>query len=102
MSRKISTQPETRPCSSRIGAALSSIGRSVAVLANQHGVIRQPDDDPLAKRPRGRVLDRLAGVLVDDAEHVVERLAERRPAALQPVSLSATAFIYVTRPRRRW
>ena len=47
-----------------------------AVLANQHRVIRQANDDPLAKRFRRRVLDRPARLLVDDAEHRVERLAD--------------------------
>ena len=53
---------------------------------------------PVAKRLGRRVLDRLTGVLVDDPKHRVERLAERRPAAVQPVSDSATAFRYVMRP----
>ena len=54
-----------------------------AVPADEHGVVRQADDDALAQRPRRRVLDRLARLLVDDPEHRVERLAERlvlRPA----------------------
>ena len=48
-----------------------------AVLRDQDGVVRQPDDLAFLQRPQGRVLDRLAGVLVDDAEHVVQRAAGR-------------------------
>ena len=58
------------PASSRIGAALSSIGRSVPSRAIEDGVVRQPDDAALPQGPEGRVLDRLAGVLVDDVEDV--------------------------------
>ena len=43
------------------------------VLRDQDGVVRQPDDLAVPQRPQGRVLDRLAGVLVDDAEHVFQR-----------------------------
>ena len=32
-----------------------------AVPANEHGVVRQADDDALAQRPRRRALDRLRG-----------------------------------------
>ena len=42
------------PRSSRIGAALSSIGRSVPSRAIEDGVVRQPDDHPLPQGPQRR------------------------------------------------
>ena len=45
------------------------------VLGNQERVVRQPDDVALLRHTQGRVLDRLVGVLVDDAEHFLQRSA---------------------------
>jgi hypothetical protein len=45
-----------------------------AVLRDEERVVRKSDNRSFPERPEGRVLDRLAGVLVDDAEHPVERL----------------------------
>ena len=73
MSRKTSTLPEMSPRSFRIGAALSSIGRSVPSFEIRTVWLASPTILPSSQRPQRRVLDRLAGVLVDDAEHVFER-----------------------------
>ena len=73
MSRKTSTLPEMSPRSLRIGAAESSIGRSVPSFEIRTVWLASPTILPLPQRPQRRVLDRLAGVLVDDAEHVFER-----------------------------
>ena len=52
------------------------------VPGDEDGVVRQPDDRPLAQGPEGGVLDRLAGLLVDDVEDVRQRPAQRpRPGA---------------------
>ncbi len=75
-SRKIRTHPETWPCSSLIGAALSSIGRSPPSFLDQHRVIRQTDDDSLPEGPCRRAFDRPASVFVDDPKHLVERLTD--------------------------
>jgi hypothetical protein len=42
------------------------------VPGDQGGVVGQPDDHALPQYPGDRVLDRLAGRLVDDAENPVE------------------------------
>ena len=75
MSRKTSTLPTTLALlvPDRGGTVVD--GPLGAVLGDQDGVVRQPDDRALLQRTQGRVLDRLAGVLVDDAEHFLERLA---------------------------
>ena len=55
-SRKISTQPDDATAARRvIGAALSSMGRSVPSLRDQHRVVREPHDDALraARASRG-------------------------------------------------
>ena len=98
MSLKIRTHPETLPCSSLIGAALSSMGLSTPSLADEDGVVRQPRRRPLPQGPGGRVLDRLACPLVDDPEHAVEAAGRAASRCVQPVNDSATAFRYVTRP----
>ena len=74
-SRKTRTAPMTAPRSSRIGAALSSIGPLGAVPGDQDGVVGQADDRPLAERPGRRALDRPAGRLVDDPEDLLQRPA---------------------------
>ena len=62
-----------------------------AVPVDQHGMIRQSDDDALPQRPRRRVFDRLSCLLVDDPKYRVERLVAPLPLR-PPVSDSATAF----------
>ena len=44
-----------------------------AVFANQDGVVCQSDDSTFLQCPHGRVLDRLAGLFVDDPENSFER-----------------------------
>src|SRR5688572_17954431 len=61
--------------SDRRGAVVDWALRAVA--ADQHGVIREPDDDALAKRALRRVRNLLARRLVDDAKDGLERLAYR-------------------------
>ena len=54
-----------------------------AVAGDQDGVVGEADDGAFAQRPQGRIVDRLARVLVDDAEDLVEGAAGRvvaRPA----------------------
>ena len=75
-SRKTRTAPSGIPLSSRMGAALSSMGRSVAVPGDEDGVVRQPHDRPLPQGTEGGVLDRLAGSFVDDVEDVRKRAAQ--------------------------
>ena len=60
-SRKTSTAPSIAPDASRMGAALSSIGRSVPSRAIEHGMVRQPDDGPLLQGTERGVLNRSAG-----------------------------------------
>ena len=60
-------------------------------------MIRQPDDHAVPQHLHDRVLDRLAGLLVDDGED----FRKARPAAsssAQPDSSSATALRNLTRP----
>ncbi len=75
MSRKTSTLPTTLApgIPDRGGAVVN--GALLAVPGDQDGVVRQPDDHALLQCPQRRVLDRLAGVLVDDAEHVLQGAA---------------------------
>jgi len=40
-------------------------------------VVRQPDDHAIPECPQCRILDKLASVLIDDAEHVRQRLTCR-------------------------
>ena len=75
-SRKIRTQPDTCPVSSRMGAALSSIGALAPVLADEQRVVREADDDPFPDRSCGGAFHRLAGLLVDDAEHLLQGPAD--------------------------
>ena len=82
-SLKISTHPETAPSSSRIGAALSSIAHSPPSFRISTVWFASPTTTPSRSALVAGFVDRLAGVLVDDAKHGVERLAERfavRPA----------------------
>ena len=52
------------------------------VPGDEDRVVRQPDDRPLPQGAEGGVLDRLAGLLVDDVEDVRQRPAQRpRPGA---------------------
>ncbi len=46
-----------------------------AVAGDEHGVVGQPDDDPLAEDAGHGALDRAAVLLVDDPEDLVERPA---------------------------
>ena len=48
------------------------------VVRDQNGVVRQSDDDALAEHPADGVFDRLAGLLVDDVEHVGQACRSRR------------------------
>ena len=57
-------------------------GTLVAVLANEHGVVRQSRRRSLAKRPGRRVFNRLAGFFVNDPKDGVEGLTQR--IALRP------------------
>ena len=63
------------PCSSRIGAALSSMGRSVPSLAMSTVWLARPRYEARLDDLPHRLLDGLAGLLVDDAEDVFQRLA---------------------------
>ena len=45
------------PVPLRIGAALSSMGRSRTVLGDKQGVVCQSDDDTFTQGPCGRILD---------------------------------------------
>ena len=51
------------------------MGRSVPSLATRTVWFARPTTHALADDPGDRVLDRLPGLLVDDAEHAFERLA---------------------------
>ena len=57
----------------RCGAVVDLGHRTVA--PPQHGVVREADDDTLAKHLVDGVLDDAAGLLVEDREHVVQRAA---------------------------
>ncbi len=46
-------------------------------MGDEQRVVRQSDDHALTQRSEGRTLDRLARVLVDDPEHLVERFPAR-------------------------
>ena len=73
-SRKTSTTPISLPAASRIGAAAVVDGPLRPVPGDQDRVVRQPDDDALPQHLLHRVLDRLAGLLVEDGEHRLQRL----------------------------
>ena len=97
-SRKISTQPETPPRSSRIGAALSSIGHSAPSWRISTVWFARPTTTPSRSARVAGLSTGAARRLVDDAEHG-RRAAGRRPP--RGSSRSATrppAFRYVTRP----
>ena len=66
MSRKTRMTPTTWPWSSRIGAALSSIGTSWLSRLMEHRVVREADDPAGGQDLGHRVLDGLPGQLVDD------------------------------------
>ena len=62
--------------SSRIGAALSSIGHSLPSFRISTVWFARPTTTPSRSALCRRVLDRLARLLVDDPKHRVERLAQ--------------------------
>ena len=65
------------------GRAAVGDGRVASVFGDEHGVVRQPDDDPFARDLARRILDRLARLLVDDVKDFFQRLTARlvqRPA----------------------
>ena len=74
-SRNTSTLPATAPSAPRTGAALSSIGHSVPSRPIRMVWLARPTMAPSRSARSGRVVDRLARVLVDDAEDLVERAA---------------------------
>ena len=76
-SRNTSTTPVTAPRSSRIGAPLSAMGRSVPSLATSSVWFAKPDDHPVAQHARDGALHLGAGLLVDDPEHLGGRPAPR-------------------------
>ena len=98
-SRNTSTLPATAPSAPRTGAALSSIGHSVPSRAIRMVWLARPTIGAFAQRPHGRVVDRLARVLVDDAEDLVERAAGRVVA--RPAGEALGDRRSATRPGRR-
>ena len=102
-SRKTSTTPMISPSASRIGAPLSSIGISVAVARQQHGVVGEPDDRALAQHLASTGLSTVARrLLVDDAKDLVERPAAR--LALRPAGQRLGDRVHEHDPpaARRW
>ena len=67
---KNKTTPRTRPSSSRIGAALSSIGVSTPFLEMRIVSICKAHDMPFLKRAAGRILDWRAGLFIENLKNL--------------------------------
>ena len=98
-SRKISTQPDTCSRSSRIGEALSSIARSLPSRRISTEWFSRPATPPsrITRCARFLMGMRVASSITRNTRSSGSPVASAR---LQAVSSSATAFMYVTRPRR--
>ena len=71
-SRKTSTTPSTAPPGPRMGGAAIVDRAFGAVARDEQSMIGQADDHSIGQHAPRRALDRMARVLVDDAEDVVE------------------------------
>ena len=73
MSRKTRTAPMVLPSPSLIGGAAVVDGDLRPIFPYEHGMVGQANDDPFPEHPGDRVFYRLAGLLVDDVEHLRDR-----------------------------